>query len=334
MKKFISILIIFILSIFFGYLIGQSEYLDSFFVEKKTNKSSPIIDKPQAFKKFKLNYLINENNILPSEQIDNIGPSIEKLLSSKLYDLNFVILPKLFNRNSRYKKLKKIDFHVAVVDPISLGGNINSNNKLTMLFKVSDDLNFNCYGEIQGITLESQNLNKIEDLANKKVAVSYSALPIFKKIILRSFLYNKKLSEIHLFNRIDDIIMKLQNKEIDAIFTKIKKYDNNTVYSKLLSDENKKFINKDELKSFFTSDTNLPCEIMYIKSDIPDNIKESFTTTILDTYQHSPDKTPYKQALGVGDLQPITDIDKSNIINLIIFNKNSPLKAITDKVIK
>lgn len=242
---------------------------------------------------------------------ENHTPEAEKL-ALPLLSHNGEIIRPVYYRSPLHDFLKStktkpdsIDFGLADVPQfISL-------KKISPSFKpvlaVSPHSTHECFAELQILSHKKSGIESLQDLRGKGLAVTERAMR-FSGILNRLLTSTNSLPEKYfLKSPMNEAKQNLLNHKIDAMVIFVSKFSNGQILTKFGSYFEDAYENEPDIKIVHTTDTRLPCRIIFFNLNLEPSFQASFLTHLVNVADTPDHYIALRQYLAIGKMTPLKE---------------------------
>ncbi|MDD4973895.1 MAG: hypothetical protein PHY93_06065, partial [Bacteriovorax sp.] len=149
-------------------------------------------------------------------------------------------------------------FNMGMVDSTWFAKLATKNTKFEPILTASPKSDQECYSEIQVITKQNSNIQTIEDLDQKNIALTRIAMPLslltFKELKSR----NITIDQLQLYNNQDWGVASLNSGKVDALVERVDVYSNNEIIGRFGTIKNGTYAAFPNFKIITTTNYKIP----------------------------------------------------------------------------
>lgn len=220
-----------------------------------------------------------------------------------------------------------------IVDAVRLYLINDSNEYYLPLYTASPRENEECFFETQFLTHKNNNINTIEDLKNKNVGIGDMSLPMalitFKDLTAKQIKFNS----LHVYYVNNEILASLMSEKTDVIALTVQSFSNNEVKSGLGTMSGNFYPNFMDLKVISTSHYKIPCNLLFIKRQLPEQIKQDITDKYNEAFYDPKNKGMMGDLLGVKSIQKMSYEKWTEIKKTLKDISKFDINSVADKII-
>ncbi len=322
-KQIIIIIVVFIVGSFLG------SRIQSLFSSKDEAPTTA-----QTSEKHEIIYMIRDKAVESETEVNEVEPSLEKLLSGKNYNFKFSYVKELRSGKKKAVKAKQSKVDMAPVDASRVIQMEKNGKSLKVLFKASPDPDFECYSEAQFFTKSDSEIKTLKDLKNKNLAILNVAIP-FAGIKLKDIAQEiEPINRLYVIRNVNEGIDLLKENKVDVVAYRINVFENNKVDAFLGEVVDNHYTQHPELKLIETTSTKIPCKIIYILNSVPENIVSEVKGKFIETFNSKEQKQILKKGLGLGSIKEMTNDEWEKIKDIYSSHGTIKLKKLSNEVTK
>lgn len=247
-----------------------------------------------------LYFYIQPNSEIPF--YEDAIKQVENLLRLPGHEVKIYSTPNELDQKDLSKKDPNSIFSIGIVSPFHYYNNKLLQDNYEVLNTASPNPFKQCFNEGKIITLKDSNINQIEQLNNKNLAIHSPAKKI--SLLFMHDLRTKKIkfNTIYLNKPKYWIEENLRNKKIDAVMA-FSYYPKEAPEVSQLLEESRK---RSNLKPIFQTNNQIPCKILIVSKQLNQEIKDKLIDRLMSSVDDSKNFIHFKDSINIGAFEKIT----------------------------
>lgn len=298
------------------------------------NDNSPPQNSKQANTKHEVIYMIRDKAVNSENDVNEVEPSLEKLLSGANYNFKFYFVKELRTGQKKAVKAKQAKVDMAPIDASRIIQMEKNGKDLKVLFKASPDPDFECYSEAQFFTKSDSEIKTIKDIKHKNVAILNVAIP-FAGLRLKELGEEiEPINKLIVIKNVEEGLELLKENKVDVVAYRINVFENNKIEAFLGDIVDNQYTNHPELKIIETTSSKIPCKIIYIMKSVPENIITEVKTKFTDVFTAKENKQVLKKGLGLGSIKELSNDEWEKIKEIYTSHGSIKLRSLSNEIAK
>lgn len=214
------------------------------------------------------------------------------------------------------KKIKPEDIDFGLTDVPQLINLKKISPDFRPVITVSPHATHECFAELQILTKKNSAINSLNDLQGKQLTITERAMR-FSNLMAQLLIDHKiVLNKLVLKSEMNSAKKNLLNEKIDALVIFVSKFSNGQIITRFGSHFEGAYENEPHIKVVHTTDTRLPCRIIFINSKFEPSFQSAFINHLVKLPDTPENYIALRQYAAIGKMTILKEDHWHSIKNL------------------